>query len=169
MFPNSGMNPELPGSGDRAEAEADGSGATDSDLGPAGCASSPDPARLPHDPAVMAWAYLTGPKLTPSHDVVLLSLASHFTAAGGWRPVTQAKIARAALLSRRWVNRLLGDLVEAGLVRQRRQPQGTQGKGVNLYRLAGEDFGWQPAPHEGRQTLPELKLSWQLQEPKPES
>ena len=131
-----------------------------------GYAYLPHLASQPHDPFVMAWAYLTGPKLTPSHDAVLLALASHFTAAGGWRPITQAKIAEAALLSRQLTNKRIRDLVEIGLVQQRSQPQGTHGKGAELYRLAGEDCGWQPASPwpAGRQRLPELKLRQEVQQ-----
>ena len=96
------------------------------------------------DPLVVHWEGHTEPRLTYAHDSVGRALANFFPSTGGWVYLTQDVIAAEADASRQVTNRCLQDLIDVGRV-ERRDMRTHQGHRGQVYRLTGEDTGWQPS------------------------
>ena len=96
------------------------------------------------DPLVVHWEGHTEPRLTYAHDSVGRALANFFPSAGGWVYLTQDMIAAEADASRQVTNRCLQDLIDVGRV-ERRDMRTQQGHRGQVYRMTGEDTGWEPS------------------------
>ena len=96
------------------------------------------------DPLVVHWEGHTEPRLSYAHDSVGRALANFFPSTGGWVYLTQDMIAAEADASRQVTNRCLQDLIDVGRV-ERRDMRTQQGHRGHVYRMTGEDTGWEPS------------------------
>ena len=96
------------------------------------------------DPLVVHWEGHTEPRLTYAHDSVGRALANFFPSTGGWVYLTQDMIAAEADASRQVTNRCLQDLIDVGRL-ERRDMRTHQGHRGQVYRLTGQDTGWEPS------------------------
>ena len=117
-------------------------------------------------PAVNRWAIDTGPRLDLTHRVVLREIARYaddapktitvngllvHLEAGECCP-TQETLAEGLDATDRTIRNAVRNLRGLGLLRTRPMP-GADGKRL-IYRLAGVDAGWQPAPKNERESRP---------------
>ena len=96
------------------------------------------------DPLVVHWEGHTAPRLSYAHDSVGRALANFFPSTGGWVYLTQDMVAAEADASRQVTNRCLQDLIDVGRV-ERRDMRTQQGHRRHVYRMTGEDTGWEPS------------------------
>ena len=117
-------------------------------------------------PAINRWAIDTGPRLDLTHRVVLREIARYaddapktitvngllvHLEAGECCP-TQETLAEGLDATDRTVRNAVRNLRGLGLLRTRPMP-GADGKRL-IYRLAGVDAGWQPAPKNAKESRP---------------
>ena len=117
-------------------------------------------------PAINRWAIDTGPRLDLTHRVVLREIARYaddapktitvngllvHLEAGECCP-TQETLAEGLDATDRTIRNSVRNLRGLGLLRTRPMP-GADGKRL-IYRLAGVDAGWQPAPKNERESRP---------------
>ena len=117
-------------------------------------------------PAINRWAIDTGPRLDLTHRVVLREIARYADDApktitvnglsvrleAGECCPTQETLAEGLDATDRTVRNAVRNLRGLGLLRTRPMP-GADGKRL-IYRLAGVDAGWQPAPKNAKESRP---------------